>query len=336
MHKLLTVFFALSLPLLGSTPVEDMTDAANHFLSALTPEQKAKATFGFGDEERSNWIFVPHDRKGLPVKEMTAVERHLTYALLASGLSQRGTMKATTIMSLEQVLQDMEGPKRTFPRDPELYYVSIFGTPDAKGTWGYRIEGHHLSLNMTITDGHFAAGSPLFMGTNPAEVRVGPRAGLRVLAAEEDLARTLVQSLDAAQKTNCIISEKAPDDILTLNKQRAELNDPAGLPVSKMTPKQAALVDQIIREYTGRLRSELAAADAIKIAKAGKGKIVFAWAGGTEKGQKHYYRLLGPTFLLEYDCTQNDGNHIHSVWRDFQGDFGRDVLAEHLKSDHAK
>ncbi|HTI70973.1 MAG TPA: DUF3500 domain-containing protein, partial [Candidatus Limnocylindria bacterium] len=253
MLKTLTLFLVASLPLLGSTPVEDMTDAASRFSAALTPEQKAKATFTFGDDERTAWHFIPKDRKGIPLKELTSAQKHLAYGLLTTGLSQRGLLKATTIMSLEQVLQDLEGPKRTFPRDPELYYVSLFGTPDVKGTWGWRIEGHHLSVNMTIADGQFAAGTPLFMGSNPAEVRIGQRAGLRVLGGEEDTGRALVQSLEGAQKTAGIISDKAPDDILTLNKQKAELNDPSGLPVAQMNAKQVALVDQIIAEYVGRL-----------------------------------------------------------------------------------
>jgi hypothetical protein len=320
---------------LAAAPVDEMTAAAKTFLASLGDDQKTVATFDFKADERENWHFIPKERKGITIGSLKPAQRHLAFALLGSGLSQRGFTKATTIMSLEQILQDLEGPNRTFPRDPELYHVSIFGTPDAKGTWGWRFEGHHLSLNFTIADGKFAAGTPSFMGTNPAEVRKGPRAGLRVLAAEEDLARDLLESLDAGQRKTAVILEIAPNDVLTLANRKAEIGEPKGLALADMTPAQTKLVDAIINEYVGRLRGELAAQDVEKINKAGREKIRFAWAGAAKRGDKHYYRIHGPTFLLEYDNTQNDANHIHAVWRDFDNDFGRDLLADHLRNSHS-
>lgn len=325
----------LSLRAFAAAP-EEMAAAAKSLLAALNDDQRAKAAFAFDADERENWHFIPKERKGLTLKEMIPAQRHLAYALLNTGLSQRGFGQATTIMSLEQILQNMEGPTRKFPRDPELYHVSIFGTPDEKGTWGWRVEGHHLSVNFTIVDGKVAAGTPSFMGTNPAEVRTGPRAGLRVLGAEEELGRDLVKSLNEAQRKVAVIDTKAPDDILTLATRKADLGKPVGLPLGELNADQHALAVKLIRAYVDRLRWEVASADFAKIEAAGLDNIRFAWMGGFDRGQRHYYRVHGPTFVLEYDNTQNDANHVHAVWRDFAGDFGRDLLAEHLKSDHAK
>ena len=320
----------------NAAPVDDMAAAAKTFLAALNDDQRSKASFAFDSDERDNWHFVPRERKGLTLKEMIPAQRALVFSLLNSGMSQRGFSQATTIMSLEQVLQEMEGPSRRFPRDAELYHVSIFGTPDAKGTWGWRVEGHHLSVNFTVVDGKVAAGTPSFMGTNPAEIRKGPRAGLRVLAGEEDVARELVNSLNEKQKAVAVIDTKAPDDIATLDLRKVEPSKPAGIILGSLSSAQRDIAVRLIRTYVERLRGEVAASDFAKIQKAGLDKVSFAWAGSLEKGQRHYYRVQGPTFLLEYDNTQNDANHVHAVWRNYAGDFGRDALAEHLKSAHGK
>lgn len=321
---------------LAASSVEDMTAAARAFLAVLNDEQRPKATFEFASDERENWHFIPKERKGITLKELTPAQRHLAYALLTSGLSQRGAVKAMTIMSLEQILADMEGPGRRFPRDPELYHVSIFGQPEAKGTWGWRVEGHHLSVNFTIVKGEFVAGAPSFFGTNPAEVRSGPRAGLRTLAPEEDLGRELVKSLTPEQLKVALIDAKAPDDILTAANRKADLGDPKGLPLDQLTDEQQQMAKRLIAEYAGRVRPELLEQTAAEIMENDWKKIHFAWAGSLDKGQRHYYRVHGPTFLIEYDNTQNDANHVHAVWRDLQGDFGRDILAEHLKAAHGK
>ncbi len=321
---------------LVASPVGEMTDAAKNLLSALTPEQRAKATFSAEADERQNWHFIPKDRLGLTLKEMTPAQRHLAYGLLNSGLSSKGYLKATTIMSLEQILQEMEGPGRKFPRDPELYHFSVFGAPDVHGTWGWRVEGHHLSLNFTLVDGAFGACTPSFMGTNPGEVKNGSRAGLRVLGAEEDLGRALVKSLDESQRGEAVFSKIAPEDVVTGAARVAAITNTVGVFVGQMNAGQQAIVDQLLREYCGRVRPDLASLDLAQIDAAGRDRIRFAWAGGFEKGEKHYYRLQGPTFLLEYDNTQNEGNHAHSVWRNFANDFGRDVLKTHLEQSHAK
>ncbi len=309
-----------------------MTEAANRFLASLTADQKAKATFKFDDAERVNWFFVPIERKGLPLREMTPYQKHLASALLSAGLSQSGYMKALTIMSLEDVLRMMEkdnGEKR----NPEKYYFSIFGTPGENETWGYRVEGHHVSQNFTIVKGKVVDG-PSFFGANPAEVREGPRAGLRVLAAEEDLGRDLVMSLDAEQKKSAIFAEKAPGDILTMNSRKAAIQgQPSGILASKLNAKQFDKLMALVGEYANNVPPQVAAAREDMIKKAGK-NIYFGWAGGVNKGDPHYYRIQTTSFLIEYDDTQNGANHIHSVWRDFNGDFGEDLLKEHYDQSH--
>jgi hypothetical protein len=308
---------------------DEMAAAANKFLSSLEPAQRTKASFDWKDDERLNWHFIPKERKGLTIKEMTSTQRKLAHALLASGLSQQGYSKATNIMSLEPILAELEGTGRKFPRDPELYHFFIFGKPEAKGTWSWRVEGHHVSANFTIVKGEFVAGTPSFFGSNPAEVRQGPRQGLRVLAGEEDLARQLVLLLSDEQRKSAIIETTAPREIITEAKRRVQPLETAGVTAAKLDSAQRDLLMKLVREYVQRLRADLAASDLKKIEQAGVDKIHFAWAGGVKKGEGHYYRVQGPTFLLEYDNTQNNNNHIHAVWRDFDGDFGEDLLRKH-------
>jgi hypothetical protein len=251
--------------------------------------------------------------------------------LLSTGLSHRGYTTALQIMSLEQVLWELENhaPKR----DTEMYYITIFGEPGSK-SWGWRFEGHHLSMNFTVADGKVISGTPNFFASNPGEIRVGPRTGLRVLAGEEDVARNLVKSLSDEQKKKAIIGTAAPEDILTKNESKISPLEVAGITFGEIDEAQAKNLRQLIDVYVQRIRPEVAADELAAIEKAGMDKIVFAWMGGIEKGQGHYYRVQGPTFLLEYANTQNDANHVHAVWRDFDGDFGRDLLREHYQAGH--
>jgi uncharacterized protein DUF3500 len=327
----------------GRSPA-DMADAATRFLAALPQEQRQQATFVFDSTEREHWGFVPSEifpRNGLTIGAMSEPQRKLAHELLKSGLSQRGYLTATSIMALENILRviedagggDAAGPNpRRMARDPVKYYVSVFGTPSPRGTWGWRVEGHHVSLNFTIINGALAGSSPSFFGSNPAEVREGPKKGLRVLAAEEDTARAFLMSLDAAQRGKAIIAATAPDDIVTVNNSKVDPLAPAGVAAGELAPNQRELLMNIVGSYTSAMTSDIAEDRLARIRTAGLDKIVFAWAGEPERGKKHYYRVQGPTFLIEYDNTQNDGNHIHSVWRDFKGDFGRDLLREHLRS----
>lgn len=324
----LTANFAVA-----QTPGSDIAEAANNFLAALTPEQKSKAVYELSSDERVNWHFVPMARKGLTFADMSASQKHLAHALLATTLSHRGYFKASTIMSLEQILYEMENQAPR--RNADMYYFSVFGTP-GKEVWGWRAEGHHLSLNFTLR-GETVIAAPTFMGTNPAEIKSGPRKGLRVLAKEEDLGRELVNSLDEKQRSTAIITNFAPRDIITGDSRKAKWLEPTGLSFMAMKPAQQEVLKSLIKEYTGRARAEVAATDWEKIEKAGWNKVSFAWAGGLETGQGHYYRVQGPKFLLEYDNTQNDANHIHAVWRDLENDFGEDLLRKHYdESKHSK
>lgn len=333
MFCLLSCLETSSVPAHSHDMTNEMAEAAHNFLASLSPSQRVKATLTFADVERSNWHFVPRDRKGISFKEMTPEQRLLAHALLVTGLSHRGYRKAVSIMSLESVLADLEkgsGPTR----DPELYYVTIFGDSAKAEPWGWRVEGHHLSLNFTAAGNSAPAMTPSFFGSNPAKVLSGPRQNMRVLAAEEDLGRELVKSLDAKQRKIAVIQEKAMG-ILNIP-GRTDLSKAEGLSQKQMTPAQSTLMVRLIGEYLNRHRPEIAAHDWATIQKAGLDTIHFAWAGGLEVGQQHYYRVQGKTFVLEYDNTQNNANHIHTVWRDFEHDFGADLLKEHIQQAHSK
>jgi hypothetical protein len=315
---------------LRAGPGQEMADAANNFLNALTPEQRAKATYAFQDDERFDWHFIPKPRKGLPFAEMTGGQQKLAHALLISGLSPRGYTKAVTIMSLDDVLKEMEHDT-TGKRNPDLYYFTIFGKPGGADIWGWRVEGHHLSLNFVVRGDDVLSATPAFFGANPAEVRQGPRKGLRILAEEETLGRAFMKSLSAEQQQTAIVTNVAPKEIIIANARKAWVLSPPGLAAANMTPEQKEVLRGLLSSYAHRHRPEVAEADMKKIEEAGFDQVHFGWAGGLELGQPHYYRIQGPTFLLEYDDTQNDANHIHTVWRDFENDFGEDVLLKHYQ-----
>lgn len=310
-----------------------MAMRASAFLQALTPEQRTAAVVPFSSGEREDWHYVPRRRAGLALGDMTPAQQGLAWAMVASALSERGLQKTQAIVTLEDVLAEVEGGTSSF-RDPTRYHLLIAGTPEAHGTWGWRFEGHHLSLNITVVDGQAFATTPSFFGANPAEVRAGPRRGERILADEEDIAREFVRSLDARQRIAAVIARTAPREILTGAAGRVDPLTPTGIAATALEPAQRDLLMRLVRTYVERHRAELARRDLEKIHAAGEDRIHFAWAGEGERGAGHYYRVQGPTFLLEYDNTQNGANHIHTVWRDFEGDFGRDLLREHLEHDH--
>jgi hypothetical protein len=311
-----------------------MTECANRFLAALDANQRGKATFPFDAEERMNWHFIPKERKGLPLREMTPYQKHLASALLAAGLSQTGYIKAVTIMSLEDVLKIMENDSGE-RRNPEKYYFSVFGTPTDSGTWGYRVEGHHLSQNYTVVNGKCIDG-PSFFGSNPAEVRQGPRKGLRTLAGEDDLGIELIRALDEQQQKIAIVDPTAYKDILTAASRKAAVQGKSsGLPASKMNAIQFDALMALMEEYARNVPDQLAEGRVEQLNKAGR-NIFFAWSGGINRGDPHYYRVQTTSFLIELDDTQDDANHIHSVWRDLTGDFGEDLLRQHYQASHEK
>jgi hypothetical protein len=312
--------------------VVEMVNAAEAWTSSLTPEQRKAAVFAFADQERENWHYIPKARQGVPFKAMTEPQRKLARALLESGLSQHGMVQADMVMALEQVLFAIEHAAH---RDDTLYFFTIFGEPSTTGTWGWRVEGHHLSVNFTIVEGHHIAATPNFVGANPAEVRIaGPQSGKRALAAEEDLGRALVLALDETQQRNAIISAKAPGDILTRADKLAQPPEAAGLSYAAMKPAQQDQLKALVALYANRLRREVADVELKEIADSGWNRLSFVWAGSVKPGEGHYYRVQSPDFVIEYDNTQNNANHVHTVWRAFKGDFGRDLLHEHYKESH--
>jgi hypothetical protein len=317
---------------IGVRATDVMAETATRLLAALGPEQLAKARIEFSDDERRNWHYVPLERKGLQLRHMTSYQRHLATALLAAGLSQSGFIKAVTIMSLEDVLKLIENDDGE-RRNPEKYYFSIFGTPSATGTWGYRVEGHHISQNYTVANGE-VIGGPSFFGSNPAEVRIGPRKGLRALADEDDFGFAVIESLDEPLRQVAIVDPTAYADILTSDKRAAALaGQPSGLPAAKMNSNQFDALRALVEVYARNLPGDLARRRTQQLDKAAR-NIHFAWAGGTKPGDPHYYRVQTPLFLIELDNTQDKANHVHSVWRDLARDFGGDTLRAHYEADH--
>ena len=331
---LLSLFTAL--PTSAAAVATDMAKAANALLSSLDAKQKTQAVFKFNGEERTYWHFIPAEmlkgggRKGLQIKHMTGPQVELTHALLKTVLSESGHTKVRNIMFLEDILHVLEGKRRRFVRDRDAYHILVFGKPGNKGAWGWRFEGHHVSLNYTIVNGKVSV-VPSFLASNPAVADFGPGRKLIALEVEEISARKLRTSLTAAQVKKAVIADKAPRDILTAALPKVEALKTEGIAYGDLDKTQQTELTKLINEYINRHRAIVAKEDWSKIEKGGLKNIRFAWAGSTKPFEPHYYRIQGPTFLLEYANTQNGSNHIHATWRDFNGDFGRDVLREHFK-----
>jgi hypothetical protein len=317
--------------------VDAMYAAAGAYLAALTPEQKKKAVYPLTDAERENWNFVPIARNGLSFKGTSTQVQALGLALLRTGVSHTGMAKAQAVMQLEVVLKELEKANPKQDRDATNYFVTLFGEPSTDKSWGWRFEGHHLSFNFTIVDGKHVFFAPSFIGTNPAEVKVGPRKGERVLAEEEDLGHAFINSLDDAQRRTAVFAEKALTEIVTTNKKRVEPLSPAGIAAAQLNPAQKEKLLAVVKSFVNRYHPLLAEETMAEITQAGIDKITLAWAGALKRGAgATYYRVQGPTFLIEFDNSQNNANHIHSTYREFKGDFGHDLLAEHYAKAHTK
>jgi hypothetical protein len=343
------------------TVAERMGEAATNWLASLNAGQRTKAVLAFEDQEkRTSWYYTPTDRDGLPLAEMDRRQQRLAHQLAATGLSRAGYVAASTIMGLEATLDAIEGWHRSSRgRDPGLYYLSLFlpadgSGPGAKEPWGWRFEGHHISLNYTIAGGRLVSPTPTFFGANPAEAPLGATSTLRPLGNVEDLARELAHALEPEQRARAIVSSLAPADIVLANRSFVPTSTdadegglqssvqeavrytptPKGLAAGAMANAQREILMALIGEYIHRMPDELAEIEAAALHRRGLGGIHFAWAGGLERHQGHYYRIQGPRFLVEYDNTQNEANHVHSVWRDPANDFGAHVLAEHYARAH--
>ena len=310
---------------------------ARTFLSTLSARQRTAASFRFDDPERTNWAYVPQRRVGIPLRDMSAEQRTAAFGMLATGLSERGAMLARGVIELEGTLRELEGFPRLPRRDPGLYYLALFvGAGDAQ-PWGWRFEGHHLSVNVTELGPHGQMVAPLFVGANPARVPSGPQKGRRLLAAEEDLAIELVHMLDPRQRARATIAAQTFGDIRTGNDPRVAPMAFAGLPAAEMTTAQQRQLRRLLELYARRMADSSAERQLQRIESAGFGRLHFAWAGAHRPREPHYYRIHGPTVLVEYDNSQGGANHIHTVWRDLENDFGGDLLRRHYaRHDHPR
>ena len=301
-----------------------MVTTAQDFLKTLGDDQLRQSKFAYNDKERLNWHFIPRVRKGLPLRDLEGKSLAAAHRLIRSGLSEAGYTQSLNVMSLEELLYLLEKgdrAKRRERRDPEKYYLSVFGLPSLKGTWGWRLEGHHLSLNYTITNGRLVATTPEFFGANPGTVDAGKGRRIRVLGIEEDLARQVLKLCSPAQQKVAWIDKKAPDDLRGGGVAQPDTTPPVGLTIAKMSPDQRKLMRLLLTEYLKNMPAEIEAERRAAINKAGIDKITFAWWGSDKPDERHYYRVQGSTFLIEYNNTQNSANHVHSIWRNLAGDF---------------
>ena len=313
-----------------SSPRE-MREAVTSFLRTLDEDQLEKVQFTFDSDERENWFFVPITgrRKGLSLQHMTAEQRIATDVILQSLLSAQGYLKVSMVRQLERILNEIE--HNPAYRNPEYYFFTVFGNPNETTPWGWRWEGHHLSINVTI-QGDLITATPTFIGTNPAIVQDGVYAGLTVLADEDELGRALAHSFSEEQWQKALIAEKAPRDIITSNNKRVTLDQFEGISYEELNAQQQNLLQALIKTYTDNLEAEEASKNWARIEEAGMKNLYFAWAGGVNPGEGRYYRIHGPVTLIEYDNTQGNANHAHSVWRDPSNDFGEDLLHNHYQN----
>ena len=326
----------------GESSAERLTRAGAQLLASLDAEQRADLAYAFTDDERFDLRLAPILLEGLKLRDMTEQQRAQTRALLAAGLSPQGLAKVETIMSLEGEVErlDREGwmpawISRRF-RDPLRYYLALFGEPEAGATWGFRFDGHHLSLNYTVAPGEVPSATPLFLGGQPREVPAGwERAGLRVLADEEDAARGLYLALADELRARATLPFRSDRGHFLGGGRSVRLEGPpAGLGRAAMTPAQQAALDALIDVYLANFTREIADARREGLDAAGRDTIHFAWSGSDVPGEPCYYRVTGPTFLIEFDNSEARADHIHAVWRDFVGDFGMDLLADHYQREH--
>jgi len=307
---------------------ESASDAANALLQALPQTTRTQVQLSFDSAERTNWNYVPMRRAGVPLADLDPNQKTLVDPLLRSALSPTGFGTAKAIVDHESILAEIEGNPR---RDPELYYTAVFGQPGPRAPWAWRFEGHHLSINATYVDGQTQTVAPLFMGSNPARVASGPKTGLRLLAAEEDLARELMRMMPASQRSHAMLSAQAFSDIVTRNDPKVRSLTVEGLAAGDMSQAEQAQLRKLLLVYASRMTENAAREQLERIDHTGFDKLHFGWAGSLEPGKPHYYRLHGPTVLIEYDNTQNNANHIHTVWRDLERDFGGDLLRVHYE-----
>ena len=327
-----TVLAAAALLPFGSASAQTVdaaqriADAANRFLLSLDDGQRRKTLTAFDSANRLDWHYIPRTRSGLALGEMRADQADAARALFASVLNQRGLELLDGVRLLEGVLREQQGSFR----DPDRYFVSVFGTP-GRFPWGWRFEGHHLSLNVALpAPGHVAV-TPFFTGAHPATVRDGPHRGFRLLCASEDLARQIMAGLNDRQREAAMIANRSFGEIVASPQREQDLGNPRGLLLGEMSAAQRTLVEALMDRFLGTLAADLLAQQKQRVLEQGLASFRFAWAGSLTPGEAHYFRVHGPVTLIEHDNTQNGANHVHAVWRDLAADFGHDALADHYR-----
>lgn len=331
-NLLMTGLFFCILP---SLDAQDLSEKANAFLNSLSSELRASAKFPFDNAERFNWHFIPRGRKGPTFHNFNETQKNFAVALMQASLSEEGYRKANEIFGLENVLRVLENrPEDDDYRDPLNYHFSVFGNPGPTEEWGWRLEGHHLSLNFSSTKGELISATPSFYGSNPGVVPSGMHKGKTILENEMNMGFTLINSMDQKQMQKAKVSGKAPDEIITGNNRNAELIEPIGISFKELNQSQQKMFLDLLAVYVGNYSPEYSQLLMDKVKEAGMDNLSFAWAGSLQPGSGHYYRIQGPSILIEYDNTQNDANHIHTVVRDLTGDFGEDTLGEHYRLSH--
>lgn len=347
----LSVFFCFLLAVSGvsAQSTADLTTAANHFIRSLTPAQKGATIFPFEGEGRTAWTNLPvgmAPRKGIRYGELSEESRVRFHQVLSTLLSSRGYLKTTSIMQLDDILntiyqtaferkeinEEVLGQIRDLEWGYESYFIAFWNEPAQKHPWGLKFEGHHISVNLTVT-GDRVSVTPLFLGTDPAEVKTTKHAGIRVLGKEEDYGMRLINALSPAQQKIATISAAVPKDIITNPNGPKRIDEYQGIGAGEMTAKQQMLLVRLIEEYAHNMEHETAHAAMEKVLKSGIEKIYFGWIGSMERYKPHYYIINGPDFMIEYDNVgfQQNGNHIHSIWRDKGDDFGEDLLKAHYE-----
>ena len=319
---------------MGDTTIDAIRAAVVALLDGVNDEQRRSLCLPFDEDERRTWMYWPAPRQGLPLAALDADQRQLVFAVVARLVSLPTLAKVTTIIGLEEVLGELEAAgalsrrrQTGLPRDPSLYYTSVFGDPAAAEPWGVRFEGHHVSLHVTVV-GDAISSTPLFLGANPGEVTHHARTVVRPLAEEEDIGRALVLALTSGQRKRAVIDDRAPDDIVTSNAPAVAHDLSGGVALADLTADAAAIARTLVDLHVERLPLSLAETVSRRVDAEYDG-LRFAWAGELERHRPHYYRVSGDRFLVEYDNTQNEANHAHSVWRDPADDFGTDLLRQH-------
>ncbi len=328
--KLLLLLITLGFSLF-KVSAQDFSQKAHEFLNSLGPELRQQAVFDLQDDERLNMNYVPTSRKGPSFNDFTDEQSTKALALLKACLSEQGMEKATDIIALETILRIKENANH---RDPKDYHLCIFGDPTPDGLWGWRFEGHHLSLNFTNGKGVLASATPSFWGSNPAIVDIDRDRGKQVLKKETELGFQLINSMDQQQLLQARFSETAPREIITGNQTHVQALEPKGISYSNLNPAQQEILMKLLEVYIKNYQWGFAESFKKRIEQSGIDNLSFAWAGGLKPGQGHYYRIQGPMLLIEYDNTQNGANHVHTVVRDLENDFGEDILRQHYSSQH--